>query len=208
MRSYIHSWPTILSAVEMTTALAMAGLLGISTEGAMAGGYPGTENETAPTHRTGVTFEATAGVITPPFVITNGSLYQPLTTPAPTNGGRATYSFNIDQPGDYVVRALVNASNETGNSCLVNLDAEPADSGMVWDIPLTGGYEECLVCWRAREKGQPFAHKIFHLASGAHQLIVRGRDANTQFRRFELIRVPGPPQNLRVVPTTASNLPR
>ncbi|MEW6301933.1 MAG: Ig-like domain-containing protein [Verrucomicrobiota bacterium] len=135
-----------------------------------------------------LTFASTGGAISAPFAAGSGVVSQPLLTLAPADGGRAAYTFNITNAGAYVVTALVNAPDDSANSFFVNIDAEPVDPTMVWDIPLTSGLVERTVSWRG--SGTPtnneFAPKVFTLTTGTHQLIVRGREANTQLGTITL----------------------
>lgn len=121
-----------------------------------------------------LTFAAASGAISAPFVVSNGIVYQTTQTTA-TNGGRAAYNFTIVQAGPYVVSAMVNAPNAGANSVYVNIDTEPSDPQNLWDIPLTTGFMSRTVSWTTG--GPP---QVFNLAAGAHQLIVRGREPNTQ----------------------------
>jgi sulfur relay (sulfurtransferase) complex TusBCD TusD component (DsrE family) len=136
----------------------------------------------------GLTFESTAGIISAPFVAGSGVIYQTTFTATPASGGRAIYTFNVAQAGDYIVTALVNAPDDSANSFFVNLDAEPTDPVMIWDIPVTSGLAERAVSWRG--SGTPtsneFAPKVFTLTAGSHQLIVRGREANAQLGTITL----------------------
>ena len=69
---------------------------------------------------------ATPGTVTSPFIITNGSVYQPIQT-LDVNGGRAAYNFTTATTGNYVVHGMVNAPHGATNSFFVNIDAEPQD---------------------------------------------------------------------------------
>jgi hypothetical protein len=140
-------------------------------------------------------FEASSGLITQPFIVTNGYICQFSTSDGVTNSGRAAYTFKITNPGRYVVRALVNAPENNQNSFRVNADNEPRDESMIWDIPLTDGFEERFVSGRggrasAKEEISP---RFFDFARGTHQLIIRGRDAGTQLMRVAIVRVPNFP---------------
>ncbi|MEW6301936.1 MAG: right-handed parallel beta-helix repeat-containing protein [Verrucomicrobiota bacterium] len=135
-------------------------------------------------------FASTSGTVTAPFVIGNGVIYQPTHTIA--SGGRAAYTFNTANAGSYVVTALVDAPDLSANSFYLNIDAEPVDSAMIWDIPVTSGLEKRTVSWRGSgtHDNNEFVPKVFTLSAGTHQLIVRGREANTQLgaitiERFE-----------------------
>jgi hypothetical protein len=149
----------------------------------------------------GLVFEADSGDITAPFIITNGYIYQAIQTGV-TNGGRASYSFTISNSGEYVVQGVVNAPSDAENSLYVNIDAEPQDPAMVWQIPITTGFESLLVNWQGNgtSDNPQFVPKVFTLAPGIHQLIIRGREPNTQLETLAILSVPQPPQNLHIVP--------
>ncbi len=106
--------------------------------------------ETPPTHignapsLPGLSWEAEQGEITAPFSAINGVVSQNILTGNPADGGRALYRFTIQDGGDYAVRAVVNAADEGRNSFFVGMDTEP-DASMIWDVPLTNGFEERTV---------------------------------------------------------------
>jgi hypothetical protein len=136
---------------------------------------------TNPPPMASLTFAASSGTITSPFVVSNGVVFQRTETGV-TNGGRATFSFTVPGTGDYLVSGLVNASTTARNSFYVNIDAEPTDPFMIWDIPVTSGWANRTVAWRGNSSSEvdQFTPKVFNLAQGPHQLILRGREANTQ----------------------------
>jgi hypothetical protein len=149
----------------------------------------------------GLGFEGESGGISAPFVIANGAVSQSTTTDL-AGGGRATYSFTVTNAGVYFIQAYVDAPSLTANSLYVNIDAEPVDPNMAWDIlPPTVGYENRLVSWRGNgtADANEFVPKMFTLGLGTHQLIIRGREANTRLDRFAILKVPSPPQNLRIL---------
>lgn len=119
-------------------------------------------------------FAADSGTISAPFSVSNGIVSQTVQTSL-SGSGRAAYSFTITNAGPYMVSAMVNAPNNSANSFYVNIDAEPTDPQNVWDIPVTTGFMSRTVSWTTG--GAP---QIFNLAAGNHQLIIRGREANTQ----------------------------
>jgi hypothetical protein len=129
----------------------------------------------------GLTFASTSGTISSPFTAANGFVSQTIASGV-TNGGRAAYTFTVNSTGDYLISAIVNAPNTSANSFYVNVDAEPVDPTMSWDIPVTSGAASRTVAWRGN--GTPdadqFVPKVFNLAQGTHQLIIRGEEANTQ----------------------------
>jgi hypothetical protein len=138
-----------------------------------------------------VSLDATAGVITAPFIITNGYVCQTIETGV-TNGGRAAYNFALANAGAYVVQALVSAPDGGANSFYVGMDGEPEDPYMTWDIPLTSGFELETVCWRGNGTydANEFVPKVFNLDRGAHQLIIRGREANTLLKSINIVPYP------------------
>jgi hypothetical protein len=129
----------------------------------------------------GLIFAATAGVISAPFVVSNGTIAQSGYTGV-NNGGRASYTFTVATAGDYLVSAMVNAPTTDANSFFVNIDAEPTDPLMIWDVPVTTGLMSRTVSWRGNGTFDvnQFAPKVFSLSAGTHQLIVRGREGNCQ----------------------------
>lgn len=144
-----------------------------------------------------LTFEAEAGSPTAPFIIAGGYIYQTSETSV-TAGGRAIYNFTITNAGDYVIQALVNAPGEGANSFFVNIDAEPQEPYMTWQIPVTTGFERLIVNWQGNGTwdNPEFGRKVFNLTAGSHQLIIRGREANTQLDHLGLVKLVSPPRNL------------
>jgi len=137
--------------------------------------------------------EAEDGMITSPFVANNGYVYQPIWTEQdPALGGRAVYNFSIDSPGDYVIKAVVKAPNEGSNSFFVNIDDEPVNPTMIWDIEPTNGFEERTVSWRGNGTyyANQFVPKVFTLSAGEHQVIIRGREAYTRIDRISVVALP------------------
>src|SRR6266850_8513805 len=132
-----------------------------------------------------LTFSADSGTLTPPFVAASGIVSQNLLT-IMAGSGEAIYNFIVAIPGSYVVSALVNAPGDGENSLYINVDSEPADPLMIWDIPVTSGFTNQLATWRGN--GTPtssqYSPKIFTLTAGTHQLYVRGREPNTQLQSF------------------------
>ena len=125
-----------------------------------------------------VTLSVSTAEVTAPLVLTNGCISQPEKTELPA-GGKAVYNFTITNAGNYLIKAMVNAPEEDSNSLYVNIDAQPEDPAMIWDIvDVTSGFEERTVSWRG--KGTPEQDEIvpkhFKLSAGAHKLIVVGRE--------------------------------
>lgn len=147
----------------------------------------------------GLSFAADAGVITTPFVASGGSVSQAVDTGV-SDGGRAVYAFSITNAGEYLVQAIVDAPSASENSLFVNVDAEPTDPYMIWQIPITTGFQTLFVSWQGNGTWDQseFAPKVFNLAAGNHQLIIRGREPNTRLQRISIVRKIGGPSNLRV----------
>jgi len=134
-----------------------------------------------------LTFASTSGTISAPFYVTNGAIAQPAYTGV-TAGGQAVYTFNISAAGHYVVLVSVNAPSQNNNSLFLNIDAQPTDPTMIWDIPLTTGFASQTVSWRGNGTVSStassgltaqFAPKVFNLSAGVLRLIIRGRESNT-----------------------------
>jgi hypothetical protein len=130
---------------------------------------------------------AAAGVITPPFILTNGYIYQPVQTTVVADSGRAAWDFTLASAGSYVVSASVNAPDEGANSFFVNIDAEPLSPDMIWTVPITVGFEQRLVSWLADGSQVP---KVFTLTQGPHQLVIRGREPYALLKNVSLVPVP------------------
>jgi hypothetical protein len=157
--------------------------------------------EAPPAPSTSLTFQATAGNLASPMTISNNFIYQPVYTGV-TNGGQATFTFTITNAGNYVIQALVNAMSEGNKSFYINIDGQPTDPTMIWDMTVTSGFQYELVSWRGNGTfdHDQFDPQIFNLSQGTHQLIIVGREAFTDLQSFSILEVPAAPQNLRVVP--------
>jgi hypothetical protein len=170
-----------------------------------------TNGSVLPPLMTSLSFEAELGQIAFPFVISVGGIFQATNTTNPWFGGAARYRFNIVQPGDYVIRAIVNAPNGDADSLFVNIDGEPTDPTMIWDTGFTVGLQERVVSWRGTGTfdAPEFSPKRFALSAGEHTLIIRGREANTIIDRISIETTaprPSAPQGLRVVDVAPSSL--
>jgi hypothetical protein len=143
---------------------------------------------TNPAPASSLTFASTSGVISAPFRITNSAISQPAYTGLAA-GGQAVYTFTTSAAGNYVVSILVSTPNTDNNSMFFNIDAQPTDPKMIWDIPVTTGFVSQTASWRGNgttSSSSPsgltaqYSPKVFSLAAGTHQLIIRGREANCQ----------------------------
>jgi hypothetical protein len=151
-----------------------------------------------------LTFSADSGTLTSPFLATNGIISQNLQTTL-TGSGEAIYDFTVNIPGNYVVSAVLNAPDDGENSLYINVDGEPTDPLMIWDIPVNLGFTNEVVSWRGNATTGPdqFSPKIFTLTAGTHQLYVRGREANVQVESFTIY-PPGALMRLTMVGKTGS----
>jgi hypothetical protein len=141
-------------------------------------------------------------MITTPFVVANGVLYQDTTVNDATSGGTATFNFSLTNGGSFVIQALVSATNLANNSFYVNIDGPPQDPTMAWDIiPITSGFEQRLVSWRGNgtPEANQFVPQIFQLTAGTHQVVIKGREAYTQLQSLSILQLPAPPVNLHVL---------
>ena len=140
--------------------------------------------------------KASSAVLTGAFALTNGCIWQ--------NGksaGHAVFSFQLDKAGSYAIRATVNASAPKPGSFLVDIDSEPTQLEMTWDLAHTSGFEPHLITWRGNgTAAQPqFRPKVFHLSAGQHQLILQGTEAGAQVQGLAILALPPPPTGLHVV---------
>jgi len=135
----------------------------------------------------GLTFASTSGSLNAPFLASNGLVFQTTETGV-TNGGRAAYTVSIPSAGNYQISAMVIAPNSGANSFYLNFDAEPTDPTMIWDVPVTSALTSQMVAWRGTgtDTSDQFSPKIFTLSQGTHQLIIRGREPNTQLGRITI----------------------
>ena len=167
------------------TAYTAAGLESVySTE--ISYTAPATNNRPPPSS---LTLAADAGTISAPFVVSNHIVYQPSQTQTTvTNGGQAIYPFTLANAGRYIITAMVSAPNSSANSFYVNVDAQPTDPFMIWDVPVRNGFTNETVSWVGNGAvGSPqYAPKVFTLAAGQHQLIIRGREGNTQLQSITI----------------------
>jgi hypothetical protein len=157
---------------------------------------------------TDLTFSTDSGTFTEPFAAHNGALSQPLRTGV-ADGGRVVYSFNITNAGDYLVVAAVIAPSLSENTFYVNIDAEPTDPLMIWDIPVCSSLTKRTVSWRINNGDSTldqYPPKVFTLGVGPHQLIIRGRDANTAVGQISIVPLPPGPM-LSIFLSTAETDP-
>jgi len=163
--------------------------------------------EAPPPAAPGLTFQATSATITAPFVLTSNYISQAEQITVPTNSGQAVFSFTIASTGQYIIEALVNAPTGANNSFYVNIDAMPVDPTMIWDMPITSGFEERIVSWRGNgsDGDNQFVPEIFSLSAGTHELIICGREADTELQSVSIVEYPTPPSNMQIEVTPGSS---
>jgi hypothetical protein len=65
---------------------------------------------------------------------------------------------------------------------------------MIWDIPVSPTLTGRTVSWRGNGTGDPasdqYSPKVFALAVGPHQLIIRGQDANATLGTISIVAAP------------------
>ena len=163
---------------------------------------PAPSEPSAPTVLPGLSWESTAGVIQYPFVERDGYVSQPVVTWNPSAGGQATYDFEITTAGNYIISATVDSATWNSNSFYVNVDAQPTDPTMIWDLPAAAGPNAVAVSWRGNgtEFVNEFSPKLFSLSAGVHKLIIRGREAGTKLGKITISPAgPASPTNLQVI---------
>ena len=134
----------------------------------------------------GVTISPSAATITMPFALSGGMISQPLQTTV-TAGGSAVYQITNSVPGNYVISAQVKAPNASANSFYVNVDAQPTDPTMIWNLAVSTALTNETVSWQGISDTTP---KVFFLSAGAHQVIVRGREGNAQLGGITFLPAP------------------
>jgi len=197
----LNAGQTQVVTIRFTPTVAGASSQTVNLPGGTGGNITVTGSGLAPRPPGSLTFQASDGTITSPFVLSNGAISQSALSGV-TDGGRAVYSFNLTNSGFFVIQALVNAPGLTSNSFYVNFDAEPQDPSMASDIlPPTSGFEQRFLSWRGNGTGDSdqFGTNKFSLAAGNHQLIIRGREAGTALQSLSILKVPDAPTNFRVV---------
>jgi hypothetical protein len=120
---------------------------------------------------------ASKAQVTAPLVLKDDAISQPAQTEL-GEGGKAIFTISVPKDGNYVIHALVNAPSEDANSFFLNIDGQPTDPLMIWDIDVTTGFEERVVSWRGNgdASSDEFAPKIFKLTAGEHKVIIVGRE--------------------------------
>ena len=162
--------------MKIFSTLALAGVLAVPmfSADAVTKAAPPSTNKGAPVTPTLSMVDA---VVTAPVVLKDGAISQQSQTEV-TGGGKAVFTFMVAQAGNYVIHAVASAPDEDSNSFFLNIDAQPEDPLMIWDMEVTKGFEERIVSWRGNgdSGSDEYAPKIFKLTAGEHKLIIVGRE--------------------------------
>src|ERR1039458_930764 len=132
---------TKFHCIVLACALAIPALAQDATTNAVTG----STKPVAAAHAPGQMFLASAAAVTAPLVFTNDYIHLESEMADVAAGGKAVFHFSITNAGDYQIESVVNAPDENANSFFVNMDAQPTDPDMVWDIEPTSGFEKRLV---------------------------------------------------------------
>ena len=116
--------------------------------------------------------------------------------------GRATYLFLVPETASYIIQAVVDAPSIGSNSFFINIDGNPTDPLMIWDVTLTNGFEPRFISWRGNGSSDTdqFVPKVFDLSQGVHQLVILGREPNVRLQSFKVMKLPAPPTGFQVIP--------
>lgn len=155
-----------------------------------------------------IDLELKSAVLKGPFVLTNDYIIQTVQS-EPTNGGVASFSFTLTNPGDYVVSARIEVPTDQKNSLFLNIDGETNRPEALWEIPPASGFSERIVTSHESTAPalSPGNRRIFKLAPGAHQLTIRGWNANTKVAGLSLLRLPATPTGLTASPGASPQPP-
>lgn len=149
---------------------------------------PSEPNESTGSLLNAESMAAVDGEISVEFSIDNGALFQTIDVGSAMDGGLATYRFFVGETGFYEIEAIIRAESESYNSLFINMDSDPTIDYMIWDIPVTVGFEARTVAWRGNGTfdQSEFKPKYFHLTAGEHTLYVRGRESYTYLEQFSV----------------------
>jgi hypothetical protein len=172
------------SSVMLACALAIPALAQDTTTNAV----PEPAKPAAAVPVPGQLFPASAAVLTAPLVLTNDYFYLASDQAEIANGGKAVITFTATNAGKYEIETLVNAPDESSNSFFVNIDADPTDPDMIWDIAVTSGFEKRMVNWRGSgdSGSDEFTPKRFDLKPGEHKLNIVGREPGTLLKSLTI----------------------
>jgi len=136
--------------------------------------------------------EAEEGALTPPMqAASDSSASGGSYIHAPSGGyrdGRAEYTIEIPQDGDYIIWGRVLAPDVGRNSFFVSFDEDQDD---IWDCLYEGQSQDWTwdqVTWRGNGSydAPQFDPVVFHLNSGTHTLIIKERESGTKLDKLLL----------------------
>jgi hypothetical protein len=124
-----------------------------------------------------------------------------------TSSKRAVYTFAVTNAGEYAVVAEVRAAGGAGGAVGVNVDAEPVEPEMVWEIRASTNFVSEIVTWRGRGQGNVglatgLTPKYFALGVGRHELVLKGGAGAVELRSLAVVErpaAPAAPSGLHVV---------
>ncbi|MFQ6102206.1 MAG: PKD domain-containing protein, partial [Anaerolineae bacterium] len=107
----------------------------------------------------------------------------------PDEGQRASYSFTVDTPGTYRIKAWVYAANVEDDSFFVTVDGSPS-GGYLWDTLINTSYQADYV----NDRGGADPVEVT-LAEGQHTVIIYLREDGARLDKIELelVSTPTPP---------------
>ena len=147
-----------------------------------------TNSVTAGVQPPGQMLPASAAVLTAPLALTNDYICLTTAQAELPDGGKAVFNFSVTNAGNFEIETVVCAPDESSNSFFVNIDAPPVDPDMIWDIPVTSGFETRVISWRGNgdSSTDQFTPKDFKLEAGAHTLILVGREPGTLLKTLTI----------------------
>lgn len=126
------------------------------------------------------------GIIIPPFYLDPAqALLQDADSVFPTDGGSVNYPLNVTATGNYTIQGLVDFPSLGANSFFLNIDAQPDSTQQFTSAFITF---DSLFEWRP-VTNSPFTSgfpRVFSLTSGAHTLVLRGREAGARVKAFTI----------------------
>lgn len=98
---------------------------------------------------------------------------------------KATYQFQIDQPGVYKFKARVYGHSDNGDSFYISLDGQEE---MVWDVgPMNKTWRDTIMRYRPNPRDMTKALPVeVELQPGTHKLVIRERERRTGLDYFQL----------------------
>lgn len=172
-------------SIVLACALAIPALAqDAKTNAATEAGKPADTGVQSP----GQFFLASAAVLTAPMVLTNDYVVMAADQQEVAGGGKAVFNFTVTNAGSYQIETLVCAPDGSSNSFYVNIDAQPVDPDMIWDIDVTTGFEKRVISWRGNgdSSTDEINPKRFNLDPGAHTLVIVGREPGTLLKSLTI----------------------